>query len=102
MTEKVLKVNDIFQSMEVTRTSESFCFFGDKRLSWSKIQKLMDSGEKVQFRLSQNTNVNWSDVNSVVAYYESFKYWNTYISGYSSRFNIHRGVQTYCLRFIQI
>jgi hypothetical protein len=29
---------------------------------------------------------------SVVDYYESFKYWNTYISGYSSRFKIHNGI----------
>lgn len=92
MTDKLLNIHDIFQSMEVTRTSESFCFFGDKRISWKKIQKLMDSGEKVQFKLSPNTNVNWSDVNSVVDYYESFKYWNTYISGYSSRFKIYSGV----------
>jgi hypothetical protein len=89
---KLLKEYDIFQGLEVTRTSDSYCFFGKKRIGWNTIQKLIDSGEKIQFKLSPNKIVEWSDREQVIEYHNSFKFWNTYISGYSNRFTIHSAI----------
>ena len=91
--ENVLKVGDIFLDLEVVRTSEKFCFFEDKtRLSWSKIKKLIEKGEIVQYKFSPNTIFDWSNKEEVLNYYSSFKLWNCYISNGSYRFKIYNGV----------
>lgn len=89
---KLLKEGDIFQGLEVTRISDSFCFFEKKRMSWETIKKLIDSGEKIQFKRSPNKKVDWTKKEEVIDYHTSFKLWSTYISGYSGRFTIHKGI----------
>ena len=87
-----LKVYDYFQGLEVTKVSDKFCFFGKKRMSWDTINKLIESGEKVQFKLSPNKKINWEDKENVIEYHNCFKFWNTYISGMSSKFKIHKAI----------
>lgn len=87
-----LKQHDYFQGLEVTGTSEHFCFFGKRRISWSKIEKMIKSGERVQHRLSPNTKIDWSNKDEVTEYHNSFKFWSTYISGYSDRFKHYQGI----------
>jgi hypothetical protein len=77
--ETILKEGDFFQGNAVTRVSDKFCFFGKTRMGWSKIKKLVDSGEPIQFRSSPNTIVNWSDKDDVIKYYNSFARYNSYI-----------------------
>jgi len=87
-----IKVSDYFQGLEVTKVSDNFCFFGNKRLSWNTVIKLIKSGASVQYALSPNKSIDWTNKDDVVSYHNSFKYWNTYISGWSSRFEIYSGI----------
>jgi hypothetical protein len=88
----MLKENDIFQGLLVTRVSDKFCFFGKRRISWIKINKMIEKGEEVKFRLSPNKEIDWSDKQQVVDYHNCFEMWNTYMSGYSSDFKVYKGI----------
>lgn len=77
---KPLKVNDIFQDLKVTRVTESFCFFGKKRISWNRINKMIESGEKIQFEFSPNVDLDWTNLKEIKEYYNSFVRWDLYIS----------------------
>lgn len=90
--ETPLKERDIFQNLLVTRTTDKFCFFGNKRLGWNKIKKLVESGEKINHYTSPNAIVNWTSQESVTQYHNSFNFWNTYISNASRHFEIHSGI----------
>jgi hypothetical protein len=92
MSNKILKENDIFQNLKVTKTTDSFCFFDKKRMSWSTIEKLINSGEKIIHRVSPNSIVDWKSKENVVKYHNSFSYWNTYLSGYSNKFETFKGI----------
>jgi hypothetical protein len=78
-----LNIGDNFQNLKVTRTSDKYCFFGKKRMAWSTIEKYINNGEKIKFKVSPNKIINWCDKHDVIDYYNSFNEWNTYISNYS-------------------
>lgn len=88
----ILKERDFFQGLEVTRTTGTYCFFGKKRLAWSTINSLIEKGEKAELHLSPNTIIDWGNKENVLTYFNSFRFWNTYISGGSSRYNFYSGV----------
>lgn len=90
ITEKaILSEGDVFKKRTVTRISEHFCFFDNKRMSWNKIQQLIDSGEKIIYAKSPNIDIDWSLKKDVLDYYSSFNKWATYISnGCLSKYKI--------------
>lgn len=77
---QLLKPNDIFQGMKVIKVSDHYCFFDKKRLSWSKIQKLIDSEETVKYKKSPNKIIDWTNKKNVLDYHDSFEEWSFYIS----------------------
>jgi hypothetical protein len=89
---KLLKEEDVFDGLTVTKTSDKFCFFGKKRMSWNTIQKHIKSGKSLQYRRSPNRVVDWTDKDDVIKYFNSFILWNTYISVYCRNFQIFEGV----------
>lgn len=78
---ELLKIGDYFQGLEVTKISDNFCFFGDKRISWNSINKLIESGAKIKFKNSPDIEIDWSDKNKVLEFYDSFNRWSFYLSG---------------------
>jgi len=88
----LLKQSDFFKGLEVTRTSDKFCFFGNKRLSWNTINKLIEKGEKIVSKFNRNITLDWGNKEDVIEYYNSFMLWSTYISGYPNDFTIFSGV----------
>lgn len=78
-----LKIRDVFQGLTVTKVTPFYCYFGDKRKSWNTINKAIAAGEKVILALSPNREIDWTNKEDVVDYYNSFVMWNTYISGCS-------------------
>jgi hypothetical protein len=87
--EKLLEVGDSFNGLIVTKINNNFCFFDKKRISWGNIEKLILKGEKVVKQYSSNIPVDWTSKENVSEYYNSFKIWSTYISGYSSRYIVY-------------
>jgi hypothetical protein len=78
--ETLLKKGDCFENREVTRVTDKFCFFNNKRIGWNKIQQSIDKGSIIQFKRSPNTDIDWSVLSEVENYYNSFIEWDLYIS----------------------
>lgn len=78
--QNILKEGDFFQNLKVTRTNENFVFFDKKRISWKKINELINSGEKIIFKNSPDVDVDWTSSIKVKEYYNSFNRWSFYIS----------------------
>jgi hypothetical protein len=76
-----LRKGDYFQGLEVTKISDSFVFFGKKRLSLNSIKNLIESGERIQFKTSPDIEIDWSNKKKVLEYYNNFKRWSFYLSG---------------------
>lgn len=78
---ELLKVGDWIQGLQVTRVSDNFCFFGNKRLSWAKINTLILKGERVQFNVSPDIELDWTSKETILEFHNSFKRWSFYLSG---------------------
>jgi hypothetical protein len=53
---------------------------------------MVSGGEPIQFHLSPNKEIDWSDRRDVVEYFNCFRLWSTYISNGSYRCSIYEGL----------
>ena len=88
----ILNYLDIFQGLQVRKTSDRFCYFDTKRMSWKEIEKLIASGEEIKYYASPNLPVDWTNKSEVIKYHDCFEVWSTYLSTGSSRFKYHKTI----------
>ena len=69
----ILRIGDTFQDLIVTEVTDKFAFFGDKKLTWAAISKLIKSGEKVYHDKSPIRKIDWTNKEDVLDFYNSFK-----------------------------
>ena len=72
----ILRIGDTFQDLIVTEVTDKFAFFGDKKLTWAAISKLIESGEKVYHDKSPIRKIDWTNKEDVLDFYNSFKTWD--------------------------
>lgn len=75
-------IGDMINGKKVINVTKNFVCFIDQKIS----KKRLDSGDfEIKYRLSPNVSVDWSDINDVKKYYDSFDFFSTYISNGDSR-----------------
>jgi hypothetical protein len=73
----VLKVGDTFKDLVVTKVTDKYAFFGrDKKLTWAAISKLILLGEKAYHYKSPNRQIDWTNKEDVLDFYNSFQIWD--------------------------
>ncbi len=80
-----LSDGDFLDGEMITRVSDSFAFFGKKRIGWSRVSEMIDSGVPFSYGISPNAEIDWSCPDSVRAYHASFRRWGTYVSNGDSK-----------------
>ena len=75
-----INVGDTVNGLEVTKTTDKSCWLEGKRYTWQTINKLIDGGCAKQSKFNLNIQVDWTNKEKVLNYYNSFKQWIFYIS----------------------
>ena len=88
----ILNNLDIFQGLQVRKTSNKFCYFDTKKMSWKEIEKLIASGEEIKYHASPNLPVDWTNKTEVIKYHNCFEVWSTYLSTDSSRYKHYKTI----------
>jgi hypothetical protein len=75
-----LREGDSVNGCVITKLTDKSCWLDGERKSWSTVNGLIDIGAKTKSRYNPDKEINWTNRDEVVNFYNSFREWSFYVS----------------------